>query len=567
MTTSRSADRRTLSRVVASRTTRITAASGDLRVDRARRTIFGTLFRYGEAGHTSAGVLAVDTPGAIELPADFGDVELTREHEPDVVRGHLAMWDDNGERVYVAMRVVDGPEGDAALDEAESRKRGGLSWDIVAELVEPPADDVRGLDGIVVRGQLRRIGQVRDPAFNSARIDRVVASSQAATAETNRREHTIMTAEQRARLAELIALQNLTAEQRAELDELTALAVAEAAQPDEPPADEPPADQPATPPADQPATAVAAARRQPAVPAGVPRRQGRGAARQGSAWAEFCETVTASLRPGGGGLQAITAAFSDVTNTANPGTEAPAWSGELWSGLQYEPEWTPLLASGDLTSWEGSGWRWTTKPAMQDYAGDKAAVPSNVLATEPGGYEAARMAVGHDIDRKFYDFPGGAAFLQSYGEAAREDWAVKLDAKVRAYILANAVAYGAATTTMLKAAALALFGVKSNTKARGTFVAVNDSDFLDLLDINADAIPAFLEMFNVKPGEFIYDPNVPAGTVVAGVKQAATVRTLPGSPIRVDAQHLANGGVDSAFFGYWAIEEHHESGIVTTTWA
>lgn len=371
-----------------------------------------------------------------------------------------------------------------------------------------------------------------------------------------------MTAEQRARLAELIAQQNLTDAERTELDELTLLAVNEAAQPDEAPA-EPEA--PAAPEAAAPAASVAASRRVPAVPGGVPHRAGGRTNEQSGAYARFCETVTRALRPGGGGLRTIEAAFSDVTPTTNPGTEAPAWSGELWSGLQYEPEWVPLLAAGDLTSWEGSGWRWVTKPVMADYAGEKAAVPSAVLATEPGTYEAARMACGHDIDRKFYDFPGGAAFLQSYGEAAREDWAVKLDDKVRAYIIANAAAYGAATTSLLKAAALALFGVKANTRARGTFIAVNDGDFLDLLDVNADAVPAFLDMFNVDPSKFVYTPDIAAGTVIAGVKQSATVRTLPGSPIRVDAQHLANGGVDSAFFGYWAIEEHHETGIVKTT--
>jgi hypothetical protein len=44
------------------------------------------------------------------------------------------------------------------------------------------------------------------------------------------------------------------------------------------------------------------------------------------------------------------------------------------------------------------------------------------------------------------------------------------------------------------------------------------------------------------------------------------LRTLPGSPIRVSAQHIANGGVDEAFFGYWAIEEHHNSGIVSVAY-
>lgn len=366
-----------------------------------------------------------------------------------------------------------------------------------------------------------------------------------------------MTPEQIARLAELRSLQNLTPEQQAELEELAALEQADqdaSAQADQ--ADQPPA---------APAAPTTAARRVPAVPAGVPARtQPRRPA--GSALRDFYETVTRALQPGGGGAQAITAAFADVTNSANPAIEAPAWSGELWSGLQYEPEWSNLFNTGDLTSWEGSGWRWVVKPAMQDYAGDKAAVPSNAISTEPSSYEAARMACGHDIDRKFYDFPN-QAFLTSYAEAAREDWAVKLDAKVRAYALAQAVAYGALQDSLLKAAALAAFGVKQNTRAKATFIKVNDGDFLNLLDVSNDNLPAFLDMFGIDPKNFGFDAAVPAGTVVAGVKQAATVRTLPGSPIRVDAQHLANGGVDSAFFGYWAVEEHHTSGIVKTTFA
>jgi phage head maturation protease len=545
---------------------RLNLTASNVRVDTARRTIFGTLFRYGEAGHTDAGVLAVDDPGAIIVPADASEVTLVREHDQTAVRGRLAMWDDNGERVYVAIRVDDGPDGDAALAEAASRKRAGLSFGLRdADVVDPPAGDRRGLDGVIVRAHLGHIGQVADPAFNSARVDQIAASRTAGASRTNT-EGDNMTPEQRARLAELIAQQNLTDEERTELDQLTALAVTEAtATEEEPPAEE---DQP---PADQPASQqVAAARRTPAVPRGVPapRVEVRDR-REGSALRRMYADLTAALQPDRRNLSAVTAALSDVTNTANPAVEAPAWSGELWSGLQYQPKWTGLFTPGTLTSWEGSGWRWTTKPAMADYAGDKAAIPSAAIATEPSTYEAARMACGHDIDRKFYDFPN-QEFLASYAEAAREDWAVKLDEKVRAYVLAQAVAFPTVdpdTNSLLKAAALAAFGVEDNTKAKATFLAVNRTDFLGLLDMTNDQAPAFLDMFGIKPENFVVDTTIPAGTVIAGVRQAATVRTLPGSPIRVDAQHIANGGVDTAFFGYWAIEEHHTSGIVKATFA
>lgn len=543
----------------------LTISASNVRVDRARRMIYGTLFTYGEVGHTTGGALRVDTPGAIVPPADLSQVELTREHS-NVVRGHLATFDDDGQRVHVGLRVVDGPEGDRALDEADpanpARVRAGLSFVVTDADIVPALE--QGVDGVIAAAALWRIGQVADPAFNSARVDRI-AASRTANAETNTGGS--MTAEQRARLAELIAQQNLSDAERAELDELTQLAVSDAVTAQDPPADPPAQDPPADPPAPAPTQAsVAASRRSHAVPSGVPARGARQQPQEG-AYARFCESVVRALRPGGGGLRTIEAAFSDVTATGQPGTEAPAWSGELWSGLQFTPEWTNLFTQGDLTSWEGSGWRWVTKPSMEDYAGDKTAVPSAALATEPGSYEAARMACGHDIDRKFYDFPGGADFLRSYGEAAREDWAVKLDAKVRAYAIANAVTYGVAQDSLLKAVALATFGVKKNTRAKATWVAVAESDFLGLLDVTNNAAPAFLDLFNIDPSNFVVDDALAAGTVMAGVKQSATVRTLPGSPIRVDAQHLANGGVDSAFFGYWAIEEHHTTGIVKTTFA
>jgi hypothetical protein len=118
---------------------------------------------------------------------------------------------------------------------------------------------------------------------------------------------------------------------------------------------------------------------------------------------------------------------------------AVAWSGELWSGLQYEPVWSDLLSHGDLTYWEGKGWRFVTTPEMQDYAGDKAAIPSGTVTTEDSSYEAARMAVGVDVDRKFYDFPN-EAFVNGLFEKIRESWEIKLDAKVKAFVLAQAVA-------------------------------------------------------------------------------------------------------------------------------
>ncbi|WP_408898647.1 hypothetical protein ACJ5H2_05940 [Nocardioides sp. R1-1] len=523
---------------------RITITAG-IAADAQRRTLVGTVYRYGEVGQTSAGPLGV---GPSMPPPPIG-LPVTLEHDRGIIRAHVAMVDNNGERLRVAVRVVDGPLGDAALAEASNRQRAAFSFDI---------EDAEIVDGLIVSGRWEAIGQVADPAFNSARIDRIAAAS------TTQEGTSMLTDEQRARLEELIAKDSLTPEEAEELNGILAI-LQTAVSVQQPAPEAAPAAAAATASTPTQAVAAAAPASVPPVPSGLPRPATRTSTRQGNALEEFCNTIHAAMQPGGGGAQAITAAFTDVTWSANSSTEAPAWSGELWSGLQYEPEFTPLLNSDTLTSWEGSGWRWVQKPQMADYAGDKAAVPSGPVSTEPGTYEAARMACGHDIDRKFYDFPGGAAFLKSYAEAAREDWAVKLDAKVEAYIIAQAVASGVdpGAGGFLTRLARLLRNVQRRRLGRSPFLILNDNDYDRLFDITNDDLPAFMDLVGLDPKRIVASDTVPADLAIAGAKQAATVRTLPGSPIRVDAQHLANGGVDSAFFGYWAIEEHHTSGILS----
>ena len=586
---------------------RVTASLSGVVADRVRRTITGTVCRYGgEIGHTTAGPLAVSadlTPPPLGLP-------VTLEHDRSVVRGHVALVDNNRERLRVAVRVVDGALGDAALAEAADRGpngRGALSLDLV---------DVEVVDGVMVSGTWAAIGQVRDPAFNSARIDHVAAS-------TTHQEDTTMTPEQIARLAELRAKTDLTDEERAELEALEALESAQAAAANQDPA----------PAAQASATAVAAsATGAPAVPAGVPGPAGTVQVRESGAAAlrRMITEVTAALGSSNR-VAGITAALADITHTNHTAhIEEFAWSGELWSGLEYVPEWSDLLAHDTLTHWEGKGWRFTSKLEMDDYAGDKTEIPTDNVTTEPSGYEAARMALGIDVDRKFYDFPN-AAFVQALLEQIRESWEIKLDGKARAYITTKAVAatrtatvattngdatvtapagtfspsdvgttiagagipdgatIAAVTTsgevelsapatatgaavvatlahqhaTLLKAAARASQVLKRRRVGKADWIVVNDEDYFTLLDYAEKDLPALLKLWGITPEDFRSSDQIAPGTLLAGVRKTAKLRTLPGSPIRIDAQNLAHGGVDNAAFGYWAIEEHHKSGIAS----
>jgi len=534
-------------RITASAVTRSLSISvGSVTASTTSRTLGGVVVRYGVHGRTSAGRLRV-RPGALRFPENLTDVKLTREHERDNSRGHLVMVSDDPTQLRASLRVSDGPEGDDALREAKDRTRDGLSFDVVDATIE--GDEIT--DALVIA-----IGQVGIPAYDDGRIDSIAAAA------TNPQERSDMTPEQIARLEALRALETLTQSEALELIEL--VAAEQNSDGETPPAEE------ETPPAATAAVAASAT-----IPSGVPRpRRGAAAVTAGAARTQprgldvFIDTIVTALRPGGGGGEAITAALTDVTNTANPAVSAPGWSDELWSGVAYEPIFTPLLNSGPLTNWEGKGWRWVVKPAIADYAGDKAAIPSNVISTEPSAYEAARLAVGHDIDRKFYDFPD-AGFLRSYVQAVGESTKMELDDKVEAFIVANAVAVaGAATTSLLKAAARVANRVTRARLGRATFIMVNEDDHENLMDVTEADVPAFLELFGISPNNFVPSASVAAGTVIGGVKNAATLRTLPGSsPIRVSAQHLANGGIDEAFFAYWAIEEHHPAAILKTTFA
>jgi hypothetical protein len=540
------------------------------------RTLAGDVVRYATCkrvncscctyGRTSRGRLKV-WPGALRYPSDLTRVKLTEEHDRKKSRGYAAGITDPaaaGQTVRASMRVSDGPLGDAALLEAQDHTRDGFSFDVI---------DARIEGDTITSALVIAIGQVGIPAYDDMRIDTIAASN------TNPGE-IMLTAEQLARMAELITkgeTGSLSDQEQAELDALKAMA---AVYPPNDEATEPAAVVASTEPA---AATTEVAASMPAIPGGVP-QLGRGGARRAATqtrsrnqfWTpgdlqHFVDAITGNAAQGAG---AITAALADITHADHSSIiEPPAWSGELWSGLEYEPIWTDLFTQGELTNFEGKGWRFTTKLEIKDYAGNKVEIPTSTVETEPSSYEAARMAVGVDIDRKFFDFNNAAnqAFLAALPVQARESWAKKLDVKVRAYALAQAIAAEGvgAQPTLLKAAAVAIRALRRREvlgRSASTWVVVNDDDLFTLMDYNQLTLPGFLDLWGIDPKNFRSDQLVPAGTVVAGARQAAEVKVLPGSPLRFDAQNLVNGGVDEAFFGYWAIEEHHTSGIAKATY-
>lgn len=519
-------------------------------VDAVGRQLGGIVLPFGEAGSTNIGVITARA-GSYQLPDDLSRVKLVDYHqEPPRAVGHAVHAEETPQGLRMRFQLGSSDLATAVLVAADEHVVDSFS----VEMTDVQVDSL----GYLQSGLVTAVAMVPVPAFASARVD-YIAASQHPTEGSN-----MLTAEQRARLRELLArTTDLTDAERAELDQLTQLAVAEAS------ADQAPATPDAAGATSTPAPAAAA----PQLAAGLVLPQGLAVApagvqlQAGQSRHTLTDLYAAVSRVATGQSRAhMEAALADITNTANPGIAPTQYDGQLWSGLQYRRRFVPLMASGNLTAYKGTGWRWATKPEVADYAGDKADVPSNAADTEDAPWTAARLAGAHDFDRKFIDF-GDTEFVQAYYEAMRESYAKKSDAKGGAFIVANATAGAAIVGNLLQAAATVATRVEDAVNQEIDYVMVNSADRLALINMVEDELPAYLAMFGISPEKFVGTTLVPAGTVLAGVKAATEFKELSETPIRVETVNIAKGGVDGGVFGYYATVLHDADGIQKATFA
>jgi ATP-dependent protease ClpP protease subunit len=268
-------------------------------------------------------------------------------------------------------------------------------------------------------------------------------------------------------------------------------------------------------------------------------------------------------RAAGGALPELRNALEDITQSSvGVDLEQPDFVGELWSGVRYQRRIVPLIKGPNLTSFTLKGWRWTTKPVMAAYAGDKADVPSNVVGTEPASASAVRLAGAHDIDRKFVDFPDDG-FFAAYYAAMAESYARLSDAAAAAAIIAGATDVALpAYEGFLGAIAAGVAAIDADTGAGTTFVLANPADLIPfVLATTSNDLPARLQMIGVDLDRIQSSTQVPAGHVIVGNSAAIVYRELGDTPIRVQAINVAQGGVDAGVFGYYATQLQDSGGI------
>ncbi|PTT22617.1 hypothetical protein DBR36_01535 [Microbacterium sp. HMWF026] len=240
----------------------------------------------------------------------------------------------------------------------------------------------------------------------------------------------------------------------------------------------------------------------------------------------------------------------------------PRYLGELWAGRRFDRTVVPLLTQDTLTSLNATGWVWNAKPTMATWAGNKAAVPSNTPTVTPTSYAAQRFAGGHDLAREFYDF-NQTDVIESYVRAMVDSYATLSDAYALTQLVAGATAVtlGAVTGTQSKAvnAIIDLATAVANNRATPSYALVGASVYRDIFTTQQTGSYAYvsgeaeINVGRIAGIPVYFDGRLAAGQVVVGSKEAATAWELAGSPIRVQANDLVNGGIDNAFFGYIAV--------------
>lgn len=499
----------------------VTNDDAPLTVASESRVISGRILPWHERGATSAGGLEF-TPSAIRIPRDISRVKLLRDHSPHGVPvGVMTSFENKPDGLYASFHIADTPDGDRAIEEARSHVRDSFSVEVGSLSRQGTA---------VQDSVLRGVALVPFPAFASALVDSVTAAEADAPADDDNE-----------------------ADEEVDDDD-DGVNEPAAADTDDDPQDQ---DKEGLEMHDshEKTTDLAGA----VVPGGLPAPASEAAAPALTTASDVADLVLA-IRNGKADDEAY-AELSDITNSAMIDAVAPAWLGRLWDGVTFQRRLVPLVTNAPLRGWKAVGYRWTTKPAVATYAGDKAEIPTNSPAIEAVEVEAQRWAGGHDIDRKFFDF-NDSEFLAAYWAAMAESYAYETDKSLGEFLADNATAIETQAPDLIRAVATAAIEIDQALHTPATFAVINPADLTSVLSLSQLDAPRFMDLTPVSaPSKWVTSEFVEKGSVIVGAKSAVTHFELAGSPLRAQAEHIAKGGFDAALFGYTASMVNKAEGL------
>lgn len=495
--------------------------------------ISGTVLPYGAASQPTMNGHRYRFSGP---PANADElVELVREHEPDAVLGRLEAWDPRDDALGATVRTFNTTAGRDALVEASEGVRPGFSIGAhVAEGALSLADD-----GVydVAAWTARHIGLVRRPSFTGATVSQVAASS-----APTREDTTVPT------------------------DESTTTT-------DTPPAETSPTTVPpaggatttTTPPAVSDVVTVTAGAAQ--VPA-----ERTGDTGSTLTFSQALDTVAQRVQATG--PHNVLAALADIVPADDTGFGylRPQWLDEVWTPVAITRDFIEAVNHQRLTTGtKVYGWKWDTYPTVDVYEGNKGPIPTSPAKTVPIEAPITRLAGGWDVDRIFVDL-GAPGFLESFFRAATRDLAAKQEAAVAtALVDAATVPADPAPADLWGAVDLAARALELNG-ANMTFVGISSDLWAEYVKTPRAEVPWWVpngpapslrdSTGSAADVRFFANHTLPAGTVVAGDRNAVTFYEASPNPIRVQAVNIPNGGVDLAVFAYQALLVNDARGLV-----
>lgn len=508
--------------------TSIKAAGRLLTASTEDRVLEYLLLPYGEPGRTNVGRVTASA-GCIKVPEQ---IVANLEHDATRPVARSTRLEETDAGIVAAFRIAPTQAGNDLLVEAAEGLRTGISVEI---------DDTVIRDGQIVAGALTGAGFVTTPAFPSAQL---------VAADAGELPDYLADTESSSESVEEVVIDGVTYVRKTTSQYKTETTPKDAT--------DDAADNDTT--EENPVNASVTA----SAPAGLHRVTPETAGKQPSVHdvAKLIASAVEHQNP------QLLAALSDIkydgTGGLTQNITQPAWIGELWSGKSYQRKIVPLFGQAALTGMKIAGWRWATKPGVDAWAGNKAAVPSGTVSTEPYEVAAKRLAGAHDIAREFRDFdvPG---FWEGYFKAMTESYARKTDEGVLADVLASATAVTSGTVPAGAPAGLVkiIDGALSFVDvASPSFALVAPDVWREVLLTPTDKTLEYLSSsLGIEDGSLAGFRIIPAaglgaGSVLVGARDAATVYELPGSPIRVEGLDLVKGGVDVGLFGYYGTVIH-----------
>lgn len=530
--------------------TTVTIDAGTLTASKSDRTITGLLVPYGEECRSNLGKFSFEA-GAVTIPADLGGMSINVEHARENVVGNFSTALETPAGIVATFAVAKTPAGDAALDDIANGRRKHLSAEVAGVKIK---------DGKGIAGNLFAAALVAAPAFPSATLlaaavdteDEQPADSSAPVTTTDKRT------EVRTDENGVETKYTITTTTTVDGDTTTIKTTEVIETPDETPEEKEPEVATATAPATLAATAPGASTKDKAL--------------DSTALFSMISNAIRTQDP------TLMAALSDVkvsgAGSVGANTVVPQYVGELWSGRGFARKVIPLLQSAPLTSFEVKGWKWGVKPEVAEWAGNKAAIPSNTPTTTPYSVGITRFAGGWDLAREFSDF-GQTEVLDSFVRAMIDSYAKKSDEKVLADLLAAATSAPVGTIPtgvgpgIAKIVRGGLRVIANDATPSFALVApdvfesvafTKDNDGLKFLSMSLGLEEGSTEGFKVVP-----HIGLAAGQVLVGAKEAATTLELPSAPIRVSAVDIARGGLDEAVHGYIGTKVDYPAGLQLVT--